>query len=149
MALSKTNVPNWLDIVPEIDVSGANDFSVATNFKPDLAQLSRSGGGFNTGSQATADGTVHVGVGAKQPESLTFRCVYSDGETTDLWDTLKAAEGQDVAARFQPKGTGVGNRRHIVTGVLQQVTMPTPDGDGPYMYEFTVFGNETYDTQPV
>lgn len=147
MALSKTNVPNWLDIVPEIDVSGDNDFVVSTNFKPDLAQMSESGGGYNTGSVGTADGTTHVGVGAKQPVTKTFRCVYSDGETADLWETLKDAEGQDAAVRYQPKGAGSGNRRHIITGVLRRVSLPTPDGDGPYIYEFEVFGNDSYEAE--
>lgn len=147
MALTATNVPNWLDIVPEIDVSGDNDFVVSTNFKADMAQMSQSGGGYATGSVATADGTVHTGIGAKQPTTMTFRLVYSDGETTDSWETLKDAEGGDAAVRYEPKGAGVGNRRHIVTGQLTRVSLPTPDGDGPYIYEFDVFGNDSYEAE--
>lgn len=147
MALTPTNVPNWLDIVAEIDVSGDNDFAVSTSIKPDLAQISRSGGGFATGSVGTADGSVFTGVGAKQPETWTIRCVYSDGETADLWETLKDVEGQDVAIRYEPKGAGVGNRYHILTGQLTRVSSPLPEGDAAYVFEFDVFGSDSYDTQ--
>lgn len=147
MAYTKTNVPNWLDIKAEFDLSGAHTFTVTTDIKAGLVQLSRSGGGFQTGSIGTADGSVFVGVGNKQPETFTVRAVYTDGETTDDWATLKAAEGDSIAFRYQPKGAGVGNRYHICTGILTQVESPVPDGNAAYAYNAVVFGEESYADQ--
>lgn len=147
MAYSPTNVPSWLDIEAEFDLSGAHTFAVVTDIKAGLVQLSRSGGGFQTGSLGTADGSTFVGVGNKQPETFTVRAVYTDGETTDDWETLKTAEGQKVAFRYEPAGAGVGNRYHIVEGILTQVTSPTPDGVGPFAYDAMVYGMESFEAQ--
>lgn len=147
MAYDPTNVPNWLDIEAEFDLSGDHDFAVATSIKAGLVQLSRSGGGFQTGSVGTADGSTFVGAGNKQPETFTVRAVYTDGETTDDWETLKTAEGQKVAFRYQPKGAGVGNRFHVVKGILTQVTSPTPDGVGPFVYDAMVYGMESFEPE--
>ncbi|MFW6182851.1 MAG: hypothetical protein ACOC8X_03570 [Chloroflexota bacterium] len=126
--LDQANVPSVIDADIEVDVSGDNDFAVSTDIKADMTALDVSGGDFTWEQIATWAGPL-VGVGPQNVDVWTLTQVYSDGETEDVWETLKDAEGQDAAIRYVPKGDTAGNRRHTLTGRLVQVTNPTPAGN--------------------
>lgn len=128
MPLTQTNVPSVIDADIEVDVSGANDFVVATDIKGDMTALDPTGGDFTWEQIQTWAGPL-VGVGPQNVDVWALTCVYSDGETADTWVTLKDAEGQDAAIRYTPKGAVSGNRRHTLVGRLVHVSQPAPAGN--------------------
>jgi hypothetical protein len=126
--LTQTNVPSVIDADIEVDVSGDNDFVVASDIKGDMTALDVTGGDYSYEQIATWAGPL-VGLGPQNIDVWTLTCVYSDGETNDTWEVLEAAKGLDAAIRYTPKGDASGNRQHTLIGRLVQVSQPTPAGN--------------------
>lgn len=142
--LDQVNVPSVIDADIEVDVSGDNDFSVASDIKGDMTALETTGGDYPVEQIATWAGPL-AALGLQNLSVWTLTCVYSDGETTDTWKVLRDAQGDDAAIRYAPAGDTSGNRMHTLVGRIAQVSDPTPAGNqSSWQYTAVFIGATSY-----
>ena len=108
----------------------------------------------STGSLAVFDDETHIlATGHKEPFTATFNIAYSElpAEAFELvlavWEV--AGCNKELCARVTPKGSGIGNRQIVITGLLAGLKPPDFDAGaaGPAVATFSIFGNYEYDVQ--
>lgn len=132
MAISQNNIPKATQVTITVESKTFQDQTTAIN---------PSGGEYGVTSQSVISGDVFTQLGDKSPRVFEFVSIYTDGEVTDLYDTLRNKHGQDVTVVYKPKGSGSG-LTFTLTGLLYRLDIPGVSSDANSMsYTWAVSGN--------
>lgn len=142
MAIAQANTMSSKDAVVHIDTTNS-DFSTAVAVCSEVTQVEVSGGEYETATKARLCGLPpFTYAGNLQPHDVVVTAFFTDGETTDLHETLEAAKGDTVYLRWSPAGGATGDRRFTGSGLLYRVDLPSLDAESadPITYGFAVLG---------
>lgn len=143
MAISQANTMSSKDAAVQIDVTNS-DFSTVVDICSEVTTVEVSGGEYETSTVNRLCGlSPFTYVGNLQPHDVVVTAFFTDGETTDLHETLTTAKGDTVYLRWSPKGGSAGQRRFTGSGVLYRVDLPGLDASSsePITYTFGVLGS--------
>lgn len=143
MAISQANTMSSKDAVVHLDVTNS-DFSTAVAICSEVTQVEVSGGEYETATKARLCGLAPFTYGGNlQPFDVVVTAFFTDGETTDLHETLEGAKGDTVYLRWSPAGGATGDRRFTGSGILYRVDLPSLDAESadPIAYTFAVLGS--------
>ena len=73
-------------------------------------------------------------VGANQPRDINIETIFTDGETSDIWDTMDGRVGQTCYFRWSPKGGASGTKIFTFTGKCVDVPPPSLPNNGVVMF---------------
>lgn len=134
MAISQTNIPKATQVTVTVD---------GTAFQDQTTAINPSGGEYGINSFSALDGSTFTQLGEKSPRVMEFVSIYTDGETSDLYDTLAGKHGDDVTIVYKPKGASSG-KTFTVTGLLYRLDIPGVSSDANSMsYTWAVSGDES------
>jgi hypothetical protein len=142
MAITQTNTMASKDAAVQIDTASSS-FASVIDICSEVTTVEVSGGEYETSTVNRLCGlSPFTYVGNLQPHDVVVTAFFTDGETTDLHETLAAAHGDQVYLRWSPKGGASGQRRFTGGGVLYRVDLPGLDASSsePITYSFAVLG---------
>ncbi len=99
-----------------------------------VVSVAASGGEYTTRDIKTLNHTYSV-AGGQDPYEVTVQVLYTDGETADVWDTVKLLLGTSTTVTWKPK-----TLTFTVTGTLFALTPPGLSVDDDILFEFKVKG---------
>lgn len=99
-----------------------------------VVSVAATGGEFTTRDIKTLNNTYSV-AGGQDPYEVTVQVLYTDGESTDVWDTVYALLGTATTVTWKPK-----TLTFTVTGTLFACTPPGLSVDDDILFEFKVRG---------
>jgi hypothetical protein len=143
MAITQTNTMSSKDAAVQIDFA-SSAFAAAVDICSEVTQVEVDGGEYETSTINRLCGLApFTYVGNLQPFDVVVTALFTDGETTDLHETLNTNKGEIVWLRWSPKGGSSGNRRFTGSGVLYRVDLPPLDASSsdPITYQFAVLGS--------
>lgn len=123
--LSLANIPSPASAVVTLGGTTITDAVVS---------LSASGGEFTSKDIKTLNHTYSV-AGGQEPYEVTVQVLYTDGETTDVWDTAYALLGDPTTVTWKPK-----TLTFTLTGTMIACTPPGLSVDDDILFEFKVRG---------
>lgn len=134
MAISQNNIPKATQVTITID---------GTAFQDQTTAINPSGGEYGINSFSTLNGSVFTQLGDKSPVVMEFVSIYTDGESSDLYQALAGKHGTDVTIVFKPKGAGSGTT-FTLHGLLYRLDVPGVSADANSMsYTWAVSGSLT------
>lgn len=129
MSISATNIPNITEATVTVDGTNVEDQSVS---------VAVDGNEYELAELAALNGDTFAKVGKKSPTNIVITSIYTDGETSDLWDVLDAKHGTDVAVVMTPKS---GGGYFTIDGVLYRLDPPSLNEGGDILYTWGVSGS--------
>lgn len=133
MSITQSNIPKAVQVTITVDSKAFQDQTMAIN---------PSGGEFAINSFSPINGDVFTQTGSKSPRVMEFVSIYTDGETSDLYEYLETKHGQDVTVVYKPKGASSGIT-FTHTGLLYRLDRPGVSSDANSMtYTWAVSGDD-------
>lgn len=132
MSITQTNIPKATQVTVTVD---------GTSFQDQTTAINPSGGEYAINAFSALNGDTFTQLGEKSPVVMEFVSIYTDGETTDLYDTLSSKQGTDVTIVYKPKGASSG-KTFTLTGLLYRLDVPGVSSDANSMnYTWAVSGD--------
>lgn len=125
-ALTLANIPTPANASVQVGATAITDAVVS---------VAATGGEYTTRDIKTLNNTYSV-AGGQDPYEVTVQVLYTDGETTDVWDTVYALLGTSTTVTWTPKTLGF-----TITGTLFACTPPGLSVDDDILFEFKIRGS--------
>lgn len=130
MSISQVNIGQVVDCTITVD---------GTNFEDQTTQISFSGNEFQTTTLSALNGDSFAAIGQKSPTTMNATSIYTDGETTDLIETLFDKHGTNVTIVLD-----TGEHTFTIVGLLAALTPPNLNAGGDMLYPWSVTGQLTF-----
>ena len=131
MSISQENIGQVVDCTITVD---------GTAFQDQTTQISFSGNEFQTTTLAALNGDSFAAIGQKSPTTMSATSIYTDGESTDLIETLWDKHGSNVTIILD-----TGSHTFTIVGLLATLTSPNLNAGGDMLYPWSVTGTIAFD----
>lgn len=132
MSITQSNIPKATQVTVTVD---------GTAFQDQTTAINPSGGEYAINAFSALNGDTFTQLGEKSPVTMEFVSIYTDGETSDLYDSLSSKHGTDVTIVYKPKGASSG-KTFTLAGLLYRLDVPGVSSDANSMsYTWAVSGD--------